>query len=120
LRSLPYEMLKREGGRLEFDDLADGKRSFKSLGIELPPLYQTYLDLGRFRNALVLDEVGRRPTPALRRFIRALGLEAYRPEPSPGQPTRPDAQGPGGRPGEASGHFLGARGPRSRMVPLSS
>lgn len=42
-----------------------------------PPLYRTYLDLGRFRNALVMDEQKRRPTEALGEFIQKGGLEAY-------------------------------------------
>jgi hypothetical protein len=43
-----------------------------------PPLYRTYLDLGRFRNALVLDEQKRRPTDALGEFIQKGELEAYK------------------------------------------
>lgn len=43
----------------------------------VPRLYRTYLDLGRFRNALVLDEQKRRPTGALEAFISNNRLEAY-------------------------------------------
>ena len=45
--------------------------------IPVPPGYQTYLDLGRFRNALILEDARRRP--ALTNFIAAFALEAYRP-----------------------------------------
>jgi hypothetical protein len=37
-----------------------------------------YRDLGRFRNALLLDEYQARPTPALQAFIRLNGLEGHR------------------------------------------
>jgi len=37
-----------------------------------------YRDLGRFRNALLLDEVQRRETPALRMFVALNGLDNYR------------------------------------------
>jgi hypothetical protein len=39
---------------------------------------QTYRDLGRFRNALLLDEYQARPTAALEAFIRLNGLEGHR------------------------------------------
>jgi len=35
-----------------------------------------YRDLGRFRNALLLDEFHARPTPALEAFIRLNGLQS--------------------------------------------
>jgi hypothetical protein len=37
-----------------------------------------YRDLGRFRNALLLDEYKARPTPTLQAFIRLNGLEGHR------------------------------------------
>jgi len=40
----------------------------------MPPAYR---DLGRFRNALVLDESRKRPTEPLRAFIEIYGLQAY-------------------------------------------
>ena len=46
--------------------------------VSVPAGYQTYLDLGRFRNALILDEVKRRP--ALTNFISAYRLEGYQSE----------------------------------------
>jgi hypothetical protein len=47
-----------------------------------PPLqadrgYQLYLALGRFRNALVLDEAARHLSPGMSALISAYGLEAY-------------------------------------------
>jgi hypothetical protein len=41
---------------------------------KMPP---AYADLGRFRNALVLDELKQRPTESLRAFIQINGLTAY-------------------------------------------
>jgi hypothetical protein len=50
-----------------------------SADIPIPNTYQTFLDLGRFRNALVLDEANRHPTPGLTNIISAYRLAAYRP-----------------------------------------
>jgi hypothetical protein len=41
----------------------------------MPPAYH---DLGRFRNALLLDEYEARPTPSLEAFIRVNGLQGGR------------------------------------------
>jgi len=56
-----------------------GRQSLEEYGISVPRSYQLYLALGRFRNALLLDEVARRPTPALEAFIDAHRLQGYRP-----------------------------------------
>jgi hypothetical protein len=42
-----------------------------------PQDYRTYINLGRFRNALILDEFKRRPTKSLGEFIENYGLHAY-------------------------------------------
>jgi hypothetical protein len=42
-----------------------------------PETYQLYLDLGRFRNALVLDEEKKRPTPGLADFLTLYHLQPY-------------------------------------------
>jgi hypothetical protein len=44
-----------------------------------PETYQIYLDLGRFRNALVLDEEKKRPTPGLADFLTLYHLQPYTP-----------------------------------------
>lgn len=62
-----------------------GRSNFGDLGVRIPENYQTYLDLGRFRNALVLAEQRVHPTPALTEFINAYGLYAY--EPVEGSPA---------------------------------
>ena len=46
---------------------------------EAPADFAAYEQLGRFRNALVLDELARRPTAALEAFIKNYGLAGYRP-----------------------------------------
>jgi hypothetical protein len=43
----------------------------------MPADYRAYLELGRFRNALLLDEARRRPSQALTEFIRGYELEAH-------------------------------------------
>lgn len=47
--------------------------------VSVPPSYQMYLDLGRFKNALILDEEKRRPTTGLGDFIVDYHLQTYRP-----------------------------------------
>jgi len=46
---------------------------------DVPKTYQTYLDLGRFRNALILDEAKAHPTEGLTNFIATYRLQASRP-----------------------------------------
>jgi hypothetical protein len=41
----------------------------------MPPAYR---DLGRFRNALLLDQAQRNPSPALKAFAALNGLNNYR------------------------------------------
>ena len=55
-----------------------GRIHFGNLGVEIPEHYQRYLALGRFRNALIVDEERHRPTPALSAFIDGYGLRPYR------------------------------------------
>ena len=50
-----------------------------SATIFVPKTYQTYLDLGRFRNALILDEAAHHPTPSLTNFIATYRLQAFKP-----------------------------------------
>ena len=54
--------------------LAAGRSDFGDLGVKIPDDYQAYLDLGRFRNALVVNREQQHPTPALGQFIFAYGL----------------------------------------------
>jgi len=60
-----------------FSLVAAGRAPIASLGVPVPEVYQAYLNLGRFRNALILDEEQRRPTAALRQFIQDYNLKAY-------------------------------------------
>ncbi|MGI8966285.1 MAG: hypothetical protein ACR2H1_09415 [Limisphaerales bacterium] len=62
----------------EWNKLMNGKRL--SQFISVPKSYQTYLDLGRFRNALVLDQVKNDPSEGLTQFISTYQLNAYIPE----------------------------------------
>ena len=80
-----YKALEAAGGNREdfyredwYKRVMDGKQDLTSLHITMPEDYKAYLALGRFRNALILDEAAHRPTPALREFIRNYDLEASR------------------------------------------
>ncbi len=55
-----------------------GRANFGDLGVAIPADYQTYLDLGRFRNALVVAEERRRPNENLTKFINTYGLQPFR------------------------------------------
>ncbi|MBV8878476.1 MAG: hypothetical protein JO332_00795 [Planctomycetaceae bacterium] len=46
--------------------------------IEIPDDYRAYLELGRFRNAIVLEELRTNPTDGLRNFIEAYDLQEAR------------------------------------------
>lgn len=54
-----------------------GAAPLADLGVAVPVAYRAYAQLGRFKNALVLDELAQRPTPSLEEFVRANRL-AYR------------------------------------------
>jgi hypothetical protein len=60
-------------------EVAEGRQSLTTYGVSLPRSYRLYLALGRFRNALILEEATRRPAPALDSFISTYGLEGYKP-----------------------------------------
>ena len=45
-----------------------------------PGDFRAYEKLGRFRNALVLEELKRRPSKELQKFINGYGLEGYQPQ----------------------------------------
>jgi hypothetical protein len=62
----------------DWRDLIDGKKQLAAIGFKVPEFYQNYLDLGRFRNALILDEERRRPTPQLGQFIEEFRLNPYK------------------------------------------
>lgn len=54
-----------------------GHSDFGDLGVPIPPDYQMYLALGRFRNALVLAEMRERPTENLRKFVNTYQLRPF-------------------------------------------
>lgn len=53
-----------------------GQATLQSAHVEMPDDYRAYLQLGRFRNALILDEQRRRPAPALATFVKNYELES--------------------------------------------
>jgi hypothetical protein len=55
--------------------IAEGRRPALAGNKDVPADYLAYLSLGRFRNALVLDEVKRHPTPELRKFVANYQLQ---------------------------------------------
>jgi len=76
-----FDALRTLGGNRQdmyredwFKMLMSGKQTFAGLHVKIPVDYRAYLDLGRFRNALILDENSKRPTPELKAFIQAYAL----------------------------------------------
>ena len=55
-----------------------GRTDFGNLGVEIPADYQMYLNLGRFRNALVVHEERVRPAKSLTSFINTYELHPFR------------------------------------------
>ena len=52
---------------------------FSCAAVNVPEDYSAYQRLGRFRNALLLDELNRRPTPALKDVVTNYGLWGFSP-----------------------------------------
>lgn len=63
-----------------------GKARFSDFKLPVPVDYQAYVDLGRFRNALILDAQSRDADRGLNWFSEAYHIEYYTPEES-GVPT---------------------------------
>jgi hypothetical protein len=58
--------------------LSTGKKPLAA-SVTVPKSYQTYLDLGRFRNALILNQQKEHPSQGLEALIASYGLDAYKP-----------------------------------------
>jgi hypothetical protein len=52
--------------------------ALREQGIAIPDDYLAYLELGRFRNAIVLDELKRAPTEGLKKFVDVYDLHEAR------------------------------------------
>jgi hypothetical protein len=57
----------------------EGRRPLDALKMSIPKSYALYLGLGRFRNALLLDEQKNHPSKGLEQFIHYHALEAHNP-----------------------------------------
>jgi hypothetical protein len=62
-----------------WNEVNSGKKTFAVIGFEVPDLLRAYLQLGRCRNALLLHEQKRNPSPGLDQFIQRFHLEGYDP-----------------------------------------
>jgi hypothetical protein len=72
-----YSRVAVKLGPEESREIAEGRRPLTAYGIVAPRSYELYLGLGRFRNALILEEARKRGTPSLDKFISAYGLQGY-------------------------------------------
>jgi hypothetical protein len=66
----------------ELAQVCSGQKRLSSY-ISIPKTYQTYLELGRFRNALILDEAKRHLTQGLANFIATYRLQSFIVQESP-------------------------------------
>jgi hypothetical protein len=57
----------------------EGKKPLDVLGISIPKSYAVYLGLGRFRDALLLDEQKHHPSKSLDLFMQHNGVFAHKP-----------------------------------------
>lgn len=71
-----YEGLLASAEQSRRDAASEG-RSPAQPSVSFPASYQAYLDLGRFRNTLLLEEQKQRPAAGLAAFINAYNLVGY-------------------------------------------
>ncbi|TAL28583.1 MAG: hypothetical protein EPN97_14535 [Alphaproteobacteria bacterium] len=60
-----------------YQEVSSGKKPLDALGAQVPGIYKSYLKLGRFRDAILLEENARRSAPALKTFIRENRIGMY-------------------------------------------
>jgi hypothetical protein len=72
------DFFKNPDNMRRWNAVMSGEMPYRELGLPIPAIYDAYLQLGRFRNALLLDEEKRRPTPELREYIKTNLFDAYR------------------------------------------
>jgi hypothetical protein len=72
------DFFKNPENMRRWNAVMSGDAPYRELGLPIPAIYDAYLQLGRFRNALLLDEEKRRPTPELREYIKTNRFDAYR------------------------------------------
>ena len=66
--------LQRDPTRREaYNALASGRGDSSILGVTVPPFYQAFLDLGRFRTSLLLDALERDKRADAKKFERLIG-----------------------------------------------
>lgn len=65
----------------QFSLLAQGRLRMRDLEkLSVPADYQAYIDLGRFRNAIILDRLENQPPRGLAEFADTYGLEYFKPQ----------------------------------------
>jgi hypothetical protein len=76
-RSNPKWVQDLDRDRPAVQTFLSGHSGFGDLGVTIPQDYQLYMDLGRFRNALVLHEAQRNSNPSLTAFINNYALRTF-------------------------------------------
>jgi hypothetical protein len=77
--SAPHELVRTMVGRVEIVTPRQRETSHRvgEAGVAEKERIQLYEGMGRFRNALLIDEAMRRPTPALADFLQRNRIKAY-------------------------------------------
>lgn len=84
--------LDSRAGNETYRLLLKGKMTVADLGVPLPESFLAYLELGRMRNALLLNELVVRPTALLKQFVDTYRLAGYQvPEVKPADSAPPAA-----------------------------
>ncbi|MGY8766830.1 MAG: hypothetical protein ACKVH8_00195 [Pirellulales bacterium] len=63
------DKLPMETRGIAWHQLSEGTKTMKEFGLRIPTDYQNYINLGRFREALILDELTKRPNNSLKTFV---------------------------------------------------
>ncbi len=61
-----------------YQQVLEGTKLLSKMNLEMPEDYRAYLGLGRFRNALILDEAAREPSGYLNKFIANYDLAGFK------------------------------------------
>jgi hypothetical protein len=73
-----FEKMSEKDQSLARAELLAGNRSLKDCGFKMPSSYRDYMAVGRFRDALVVDEIRRRGNKGLMAFAKVYGLNYFK------------------------------------------
>jgi hypothetical protein len=75
-----FNQLYAENKRAELEAVWSGRQSLSKSNLPIPADYRAYLDLGRFRNVLVLDEAAHNASSGITQFMNGYDISYFDPE----------------------------------------